>query len=492
MVGSPTIKPSLRALDVTECMTVDGSMRRIFLAHNACLNASYDLNLLSEGLRQYGFTIVERPEDAEEAIFSGCAVREVWVEDAARQLNAIHARAPTAQITIVGCVSSSASEQLRGRLQAAHVRFGSQSDILAEYTGLSLNEVDSGYAQGTTTDFEGTGVHGLEQLRRRVGSEKAAVVAALQQVDREHGTALETFYRQTTKGFVFYNEIEPTDFITVTRSCLYKCSFCTIPRGRGEFTSVPLASILRKARASLARGVSRLVLVGDEVGNYGVGKHGPKFQDLVRELLKLDARVRLSIRYIEPKPFVRHFSLLERHCSEGRIELLYVSLQSGSQRILNAMNRKYRIEDVAPRLAALRKKTDTVFYTNWLVGFPGETDLDYRITCDLVNHLSLQINVAIPFSPRPGTAAMDMVGPVDEQTKTERVEELSAMIGTLKVSHFASHIGFLPSPERHALLQMIKFAESKQYREDNDRGARFARTDVLQGRRYLPVLRGDS
>jgi tRNA-2-methylthio-N6-dimethylallyladenosine synthase len=440
--------------------------RRIFLAHNACLNASYDFNLLKEGLRRKGFELVDRPEDADEVIFSGCAVRDLWVRDAGNQINAILTRAPGTKVTVTGCVANSAPERLRSLVRGESIRFSQQEDIVARYSGLDINELDRCVTQNTTTDFEGARIHDLNQIRRRVGREKAAAAASLDKIDREFGTRLASLYRRSTKGFVFYHEKEPADFIAVTRSCLYKCSFCSIPRGRGAFTSVELDDIVRKAEASVSRGIRRIILVGDEVGNYGAGKSGPKLRDLVSALLKLDSKLRLSIRYIEPKPFIRDFDLFERHCGEGRIELLYVSLQSGSTSILKAMNRNYRIEEVATLCRMLRKNTNTVFYSNWMVGFPGESETDFQATKDLVQDLDLQINVGVPFSARPGTFASTMSDQIDEKVKDERLHELTQLIAALKVSAFSSHLEFLPPLRRSLLLREIELGETVQYAEE--------------------------
>ncbi len=437
--------------------------KKVFLAHNACLNASYDFNLLKEGLRRGGHELVDKPEDAEEAIFSGCAVREIWVDDAISQINAIHDRAPQAKLTVTGCVANINAERVQRLSVVENLTFGRQEDILKHYTGFEFDALDREVTQDTSLDYEGTSDNGLSQLRRRVGPAKAGVLAALQQVDREHGTRLESMYRRTTKGFVFYNEDKPATFITVTRSCPYRCSFCAIPRGRGDYTWVPLDVVLEKARASLARGIRRITLVGDEVGNYGVNSGGPGFRDLVTGLLGLDPDLRISIRYIEPKPFLRNADLFRRLCGDGRLDLLYVSLQSGSQRVLNAMRRGYKVGQVTRLCFALRRSSDTVFYGNWMVGFPGETQAEYLETVVLVQELDFQINVAIPFSARPDTPANEMTGQISEREKEQRLLGLNRVIADMKVASFAGRLAFLEPKRRAPLLQRIGEAELVQY-----------------------------
>ncbi|WP_081769026.1 radical SAM protein [Herbaspirillum sp. RV1423] len=377
--------------------------RKIFLSHNACLNASYDLNVLKAGFIKADHIIVSTPEEADEIIFSGCSVRDIWVTDAVNQIDAMHLRAPSAKITVTGCVANASADSVSSMSLAKELNFLSHKEILTSHTGLDFDEVDQATSQDSSLNFEGTDI-GLAALRQRVGPEKAAAVAKLQEVDREFDTDLERLYKRTTKGFVFYNEERGAVLITVTRSCLYKCSFCNIPKGRGEFTSVSLDAILKKAKEGIDRGIRHLILVGDEIGNYGLDtKIGLRFSDLLTSLINLHPELRLSIRYIEPKPFLKNAVLLKELSLQGRLELLYVSLQSGSQRILTEMNRGYNINKVTEAYASFRETTDTIFYCNWMVGFPGETEEDFAQTIALVKRLDLHINVAIPFSVRPGT-----------------------------------------------------------------------------------------
>lgn len=436
---------------------------RIFLAHNSCLNASYDLNVLKIGLGANGYEIVDRPEDADEVIYSGCSVRSKWVTDTINQIGQINARAPTAKIVVTGCVANVSKEAVQSGLVTT-VTFQSQPEILKARTGLGFEEVDAKVSQDTTHDYESLD-NGLTQLRQRVGREKAEVVAELEKIDREHGTTLALEYQRETKGFVFYHEVEPAELITVSRGCLYQCSYCNIPQGRGPFTSVPLERIIAKARGALSRGITRLILVGDEIGNYGADGLATKFPDLLNELIALDKRVRLSIRYIEPKPFIKHADLLRQLSDSGNIDLLYISLQSGSKKILKSMSRSSNIEKTVDTYSTFRTNTDVVFYCNWMVGFPGETEDDFAETVALVKQLDLQINVAIPFSSRPNTPASKYNNHIPEDVKAQRVKHLTEVIAEVKAAQFSRRMTFLDDMARGRLLELIRAAEMRLYAE---------------------------
>ncbi|MHB8390054.1 MAG: radical SAM protein [Acidobacteriaceae bacterium] len=442
--------------------------KKLFLAHNTCINAAYDLNVLQAGLVQADFEIVDRPELADEIIFSGCSVREYWVNDAISQIAEAQSRAPQAKLTITGCLANTSAQAVASRLPAQAMTFRPMKDIPQANARLAFAEIDRKLSQTTSLRFESAGANGLQNLRRRVGAVKASVVAELQEIDRQFGTLLERQYRQTTKGFVFYDEVDPCEMITVTRSCLYKCSFCNIPQGRGPFESVPFLDILAKARAAVAEGKHHLVLIGDEVGNYGAGGEGPRLPEVVEAILALNPAVTVSIRYIEPKPFLKYADQLLAWCQAQRIRLLYISLQSGSARILKAMNRGYDIERLTEALMTFRAKTSTVLYGNWMVGFPGEEETDFLETVALVKNLAFHINVAIPFSVRPNTPAEGMSDQVDQPVLNDRLRRLTEVIGWLKSDAMEATLGFLDPAVRSNLLGNVRRAEAEQYVADPD------------------------
>ncbi len=437
--------------------------KKVFLVHNACLNAGYDVNVLRAGIEASGQQVVDLPELADEIIFSGCSVREHWVDDAINQLDLVRLRSPEARIVVTGCIANTSSQTVQSRLTDARLSFLSIHEVLQENTNLSFAEVDRRFSQGAGSNFEPAAIDGLQSLRRRVGVAKSRLLAQLEEEDRRHGTHLVSVYRETTKGFVFYNELEPCEMITVTRSCPYQCSFCNIPQGRGDFVSVPLQDIVAKAHAAIANGRYHIVLIGDEVGNYGTKTDGARFPEMVQAVLSLHPSVTVSIRYIEPKPFLKHFDKLLAWSLAGRLKLLYISLQSGSQRILKAMRRGYEIGNVADALRQFRQSGPTVLYGNWLVGFPGEQEEDFQATVALVRDLDFHINVAIPFSPRSNTPAQEMSNQVENSVLVARINVLTETVLDLKVELMRKHMEPIASSQRDALLELVRIAERDQY-----------------------------
>lgn len=441
-------------------------MKKVYVAHNTCLNSAYDLNVLQAGLIQEGYAIVSSPEDADEIIYSGCSVRSRWVDDAINQIDEAGRRAPRAKIHVTGCLANTSAATVLSQTTTPNLIFGTMPEILSKHSDLKFSEVDQSFTQNSNITFESNESEGLQNLRRRVGKEKASIVASLQEIDRRHGKNTEQHYRNTTKGFVFYEEQEPCEMITATRSCPYKCAFCNIPQGRGKFESVSMSSIIAKARKAISEGKYHIILIGDEIGNYHAPDCKASFAELVENLLSLSSKVKLSIRYIEPKPFLKFSKKIIKWSKEGKIKLLYISIQSGSENILKAMNRGYDLARLTKVLKELRQTSPVILYGNWLIGFPGEEDSDFRETVLLVKELDFHINVVIPFSARENTPAIEMQKQLDERTINERVDSLTGIVAEMKASNMENLLSFVDKNLLKQLIDRIKHAECLQYVDD--------------------------
>lgn len=127
------------------------------------------------------------------------------------------------------------------------------------------------------------------------------------------------------------------------------------------------------------------------------------------------------------------------------------------------MNRNPDLSKIYDMYAMFRKTTDVVFYCNWMVGFPGETESDFQQTVALARSLNLHINVAIPFSARPDTPAEQYAGQIDEKTKEYRLSRLSLELARMKAAMFDQQLAFVDDDARQSLLQQIELAEMQQY-----------------------------
>lgn len=430
-------------------------MRKIFIKHNGCLNLSYDFNVAKLGLERAGYELVNSPQEAEEIVFAGCGVRSAWVDDAINQMNEFIEGKTKQRVTVTGCISNIETQRIKASVNSENVSFRSFQDLVKEYTQFSFDLLEKDFSQNEKTDLEGD-----NPLRRKITPLKQRVLRHLAQLDRKYNLNLVSEYTRTTKGFFFYNEVEPTEMIAVSRSCLYNCSFCTIPKGRGEYRSVPLNAIKEKVKRAIDAGVYRVILIGDEIGNYGKDlKDGNYFQELVEGVLSINERLKIAIRYIEPTPFLKNFEIIKKYCLEDRIYLLHVPLQTGSQSLLKQMNRNYKLEKIVPYYKELIEKTNTVFYCNWMLGYPGETEEDFQKTIELAQHLQIHLNTVIPFSARPDTEAFDRVDKISAEIIEDRCSRLENILLNNKLNKFKELTPDISQKDRNEMLEVISIAE---------------------------------
>lgn|SRR5574343_6871 len=426
-------------------------MKKIYIKHNGCLNLSYDFNIAKSGLAKSGYQFVTDASEADEIVFAGCGVRAAWVDDAIEQINSFTKGKDNQKVIVTGCISKIETTRINNSLNAREVYFKSFQELIDDYTDFSFDQLEKTYSQNESTDLEGD-----NPLRKKVTPQKENALMFLDQLDRKYGLNLVEEFKKRTSGFYFYNESEPTEMITVSRSCLYNCSFCTIPKGRGDYKSVGLNDILEKVKSALSKGIYRIVLIGDEVGNYGKDlKDEVNFKKLLDKVLELDNKLKIAIRYIEPTPFFKNFDTIKKYCLEDRIYLLHIPLQTGSQELLKVMNRNHNLDKVIPLYKDLIDNTNTTFYCNWMIGFPGESDEDFKKTQDLVRYLNIQLNTVIPFSSRPDTKAEESKNKISSELINFRCEELEKVLLTNKINYFINKACSITKEEQMEMVNLI-------------------------------------
>ncbi len=438
-------------------------MKKIYIKHNGCLNLSYDFNIAISGLEKAGYELVTDPSDADDIVFAGCGVRAAWVDDAIKQMNSFIGGKQNQKVVVTGCISKIETERIEKSLNTNEVHFKSFKELVNDYTQFSFDLLEKDYSQNEQTDLEGD-----NPLRKKITPQKEKTLMFLDQLDRKYDSKLVDEYRRTTSGFFFYNETEPTEMITVSRSCLYNCSFCTIPKGRGEFSSTPISTIREKVKKAISKGIFRIILIGDEVGNYGKDlKDGSNFKLLVDEILSVDQKLKIAIRYIEPTPFLKNYETIKKYCLEDRIYLLHIPLQTGSQELLKQMNRNHNLEKVVPLYKNLTENTNTTFYCNWMIGFPGETEEDFQLTIDLAKHLQIQLNTVIPFSARPDTLADDRDDKIPTETIQNRCDRLETVLMQSKLDKFKKLAKNIDKDEQDKMIELIISAEKSNLKHLN-------------------------
>lgn len=229
-------------------------------------------------------------------------------------------------------------------------------------------------------------------------------------------------------------------FLKVQDGCNYYCSYCTIPMARGRSRSGEIADIVDQARRVAAEGGHEIVITGVNVGDFGRGRDDTFF-DLIRRLDEVEGIERYRISSIEPNLLTDE--ILDFCASSPKFQHhFHIPLQSGSDRILGLMRRRYTTARFAERIAAVRSRmADAFIGIDVIVGFPGETEEDFRTTYDFLEGLQPAFLHIFPFSERPGTPAVTMPGKVQPSVATQRVARLEELCARLHGAFCTAAIG---------------------------------------------------
>ena len=219
-------------------------------------------------------------------------------------------------------------------------------------------------------------------------------------------------------------------FLKVQDGCDYCCSYCTIHYARGSSRNMPVADLVAEARQIAAGGQKEIVLTGVNTGDFG-RTTGERFIDLLRALNEVEGIERYRISSIEPNLLTDEI-IAFCAASPKFMHHFHIPLQSGSDRILGLMRRRYTTARFAERIAAVRRLMPDAFIgIDVIVGFPGETEADFRTTYDFLARLEPAFLHIFPFSERPGTPAVDLPGKVQASVASERVKRLEALCDCL-------------------------------------------------------------
>jgi tRNA-2-methylthio-N6-dimethylallyladenosine synthase len=371
--------------------------KRVFIKTFGCQMNVYDSERMGEALAAEGYVETADVADADLAILNTCHIREKAAEkvysDLGRLRDIKSERAKGGKetfITVAGCVAQAEGEEIVRRAPAVDLVLGPQN------------------------------YHRLPELLSRLRGGEAALV--------------ETTFPDEDK-FKALPERSPAKsasaFLTVQEGCDKFCTFCVVPYTRGMEFSRPVAALVQEARSLVARGVREITLLGQNVNGYhGEGAKGgaTTLAGLIRALAAIDGLRR--IRYMTSHPRDMSDDLIAAHADEEKLmPYLHLPFQSGSDRVLAAMNRKHTADDYLRLIERVRAaRPDIALSTDIIVGFPGETDADFEETIDLVRAVGFAYAYSFKYSPRPGTPAATMDGQVGEAVKRERLERLQAVL----------------------------------------------------------------
>ncbi len=232
-------------------------------------------------------------------------------------------------------------------------------------------------------------------------------------------------------------------FLKVQDGCDYSCTFCTIPLARGESRSDTIASVVKQAEEIAASGIKEIVLTGVNIGDFGIrnGKREDKFFDLVKALNEVDGINRIRISSIEPNLLSTEIIEFVAQ-SQKFVPHFHIPLQSGSNKILGLMKRRYRRELYVERVAAIKSMMpNCCIGVDVIVGFPGETREDFLDTYEFLNNLDISYLHVFTYSERENTPANEMEGVVSPAERAERSKMLHILSDKKRRAFYEKEVG---------------------------------------------------
>ena len=246
-------------------------------------------------------------------------------------------------------------------------------------------------------------------------------------------------------GLAVQRESAHSAWVTITVGCNNSCTFCIVPIVRGPEISRRPGDIIREVERLARDGVAEITLLGQNVNSYGrdldLNGHKPLFSDLLRRVGEVDGIVRIRYTSPHPKDFKEDVALAMAE-TPAVCEQIHFPLQSGSDRILSAMHRGYTAERFLQRLEMMRGIVpDLAASTDVIVGFPGETETDFQATLDVMAEARFDNAYMFQFSPRPGTPAAEMDGPVSADIVTRRFNRLVELQNSITYERNLAQVG---------------------------------------------------
>ena len=394
----------------------NGRAPRAYVETYGCQMNIADGELMQGILGDAGYEMVEAPADADVILVNTCAIREhaeTRVIGRVGQLSGLKRRRPGLVLGVTGCMAQRMGEELLEKAPAVDLVMGPDG-----YRSLpvSLTEIREGKKR--------------RAVRSSSAPKRGPRLAVLDLNLGENYTGLETPRRAG-----------PTAWVPIQRGCNHRCTFCIVPYVRGPEKNRDPREILDEVRRLAAAGVGEVTLLGQTVNSYSNGDWS--FPRLLRAVARVDSIRR--VRFTSPHPNDVTPELVEVMAEEQAIcEQLHLPLQSGSNRVLKRMLRRYTVESFREKVEMARALIpDLALSTDVIVAFPGETEQEFASTLELLREVRFDEAFTYKYSPRPGTPATRLPEQdfIDPQTASRRLSELIDVTRDIQAEINSSEVG---------------------------------------------------
>lgn len=371
--------------------------RRLHMITWGCQMNVYDSGRMADVLAPLGYGPVDTPDDADMVILNTCHIRDKAAEKVFSELGRLRvlqearrARGERMILAVAGCVAQAEGAEILARAPFVDIVLGPQT------------------------------YHRLPEM--------------VAQATRAAGAVIETDFPAEDKFDHLPEASAPqglTAFLTIQEGCDKFCSFCVVPYTRGAETSRSEATVIAEARRLVAQGTREITLLGQNVNAWhGLDAAGnpSTLGRLARKLAEIPGLDR--IRYTTSHPRDMDDDLIAAHSEvPALMPFLHLPVQSGSDRMLAAMNRRHTVAEYLTLVDRLRDaRPDLALSSDFIVGHPGETEADFEATLDLIRRVTFASAFSFKYSPRPGTPAAGAGGRVDDATADRRLQTLQALL----------------------------------------------------------------
>lgn len=420
-------------------------MPKLYIQTHGCQMNEYDSTKMVDVLMaSHEVTKTENPEEADILLLNTCSIREKAqdkVFSALGRFRDLKHKKPDVIIGVGGCVASQEGAAILKRAPYVDLIFGPQT------------------------------IHRLgDMLVERKKRKKAVVDISFPEIEK-----FDKLPEPRADG--------PTAYVTIMEGCSKYCSFCVVPYTRGEEISRPLDDVLAEIVSLSQQGVKELTLLGQNVNDYRGPMHEGGIADLamlIEYVASIDEIER--IRFTTSHPLAFSSRLIEAYANTPKlVNHLHLPVQSGSDRILAAMKRGYTALEYKAKIRKLRKiRPDISLSSDFIVGFPGETDEDFAATMNLIHDMNFDFSYSFIYSPRPGTPAAQLPDDVPMEVKKQRLSILQEriMLNARKISEnmvgTVQKVLVANTPSKHA--------NQMSGRSENNRFVHFIGSDDLRGK----------
>lgn len=391
-------------------MTGKSPAKKLYIKTHGCQMNEYDSDKMADVLNAgHGLELTQDENEADVILINTCSIREKAQEKVFSQLGRwreLKARNPDLVIGVGGCVASQEGEAILKRAPYVDLVFGPQT------------------------------LHRLpEMIDAKRGSGKPQVDISFPEIEK-----FDHLPKPRAEG--------PTAFVSIMEGCSKYCSFCVVPYTRGEEVSRPFDDVLLEVMQLAKQGVREVNLLGQNVNAYRGAIEGTEETADLALLIRAIAQIETigRIRYTTSHPLEFSDALIEAHRDVDKLaSYLHLPVQSGSDRILSAMKRNHTALEYKAKIRKLKAaKPGIVISSDFIVGFPGETERDFEATMKLIDDVGFDQSFSFIYSKRPGTPAANLQDEVPESVKSERLRRLQdainknayaiseAMVGTVQ------------------------------------------------------------